>query len=109
MADPGAHVAVVDRHFPSGIRFIEVQLTAFSVAGKTIFHSKALKPGGSQCAFIVGEILQVEFVSEHADLVCRQFHRSILVPGIHLNIPGFLLIGQEGDIGFAAAVGIHNV
>ena len=103
MPDPGAHVAVVLHGPGAGIGQQQVQFTVVAVNREAVVGRQLLQVFGYDAVFVIREVFQVELVAEGAHLVVRQPDRGILVSCVHLDVPGFLLIDDQGDVRFRAA------
>ena len=106
MADPRPHVGVVRHDLLAGIRGEEVEPAVLVIYGEVLCALFELR--GDDRVRVVGDIFERELVAEHRNLVVGQLDGGVLMPVVHLDVPRFLLVGDEGDVHLAAAVGIEQ-
>ena len=111
MADPRPHVGIIRHGFFPGVGGQQVHFSfvfARPIDGEAAFFGQAFQAGGADRFRVVGQVFQVKLVAKDADLVLRQSDRRVLMAVVHLDVPGFLLVRDHGDVDFAASIAVQQ-
>ena len=108
MRDPRAAVRVIGHDRAARVGGQKVQVAGLIANGIALLGGQGLEGRRDDAVLVILEVAQRELVAKGGHHVGGQLDGGVLVAAVHLDVPGFLLVGNKGDVDLAAAVAVDE-